>query len=77
MGEVFGLQSCVKFLCDQLICSVLWVKVMGVLFGAQPSPSVPPWNGVLCVAVFVVPPTAHWYVEVKAAAFTPKLLYTR
>ena len=52
MGEVFGLQSCVKFLCNQLVCSVLWVKVRGVLFGEQPSPSVPPWNGVLCVAVF-------------------------
>ena len=71
MGEVFGLQACVKFLCNQLACSVLWVKVMGVLFGAQPSPSVPPWNGVLCVSVFVVPPTAHWACRGEGSCLHP------
>ena len=60
MGEVFTLRTRVKYLCNYLVHSVLWVKVRGALFGAQPSPSAPPWNGVLCAAVFVVPPTAHW-----------------
>ena len=71
MGEVFGLQLYVEFLCNQLVYSILWVKVRGVLFGVQPSPSVSPWNGVLCVAVFVMPPTAHWGCRGEGSCLHP------
>ena len=56
-GAVF---SCVKILCNRLFHSVLQVKAKGCALGLLPSPSAPPWQGVLRFAFFVVSPTVHF-----------------
>lgn len=54
--EGFTMQMRVEYLCNRLSHSVLCVKARGALFGALPSPSVPPRRGAFSTAVFVVPP---------------------